>query len=136
MPFVNIKWRAPRFPASQSKQLRQRATGLMEGVMRKRFALTVVAVEQVPEECWSVGSGAARAAAFLESKVARGTDTAEEKARSVTESMQMLRKVVGTDLEPVAYVVVHEVPRTPGLRRSRAGRSRPSCVGGMRQPGG
>ncbi len=110
MPFVSIRVAGAILSASQSKQLQQRATGLMESVMRKKFALTVVAVEQVSGESWTVGGEGVNAAAFLELKVTQGTNTVEEKARFVAESMQMLREVVGPDLNPVAYVVVHEVP--------------------------
>jgi len=110
MPFVHIKVSGPSLSAPKAARLRERATELMEQVMRKKFALTVVAVEQSPPGSWSVGGQQVGAAAFMEVKVTQGTNTAQEKSRFIAEAMNMLREVIGPELDPVAYVVVHEVP--------------------------
>lgn len=50
------------------------------------------------------------AAAHLDVKVTEGTNTAEEKSHFIAAAMEMFRSMLGADLCPVAYVVVHEVP--------------------------
>ena len=54
-------------------------------------------------------SCAPRAAAHLDVKVTAGTNTAEEKRRFIAEVMKLFRSVIGSALDPVCYVVVHEV---------------------------
>ena len=51
-----------------------------------------------------------RAVAHLDVKVTEGTNTPVEKASFVSEAMKLLRSVLGTGLNPVTYVVIHEVP--------------------------
>ena len=110
MPFVNIKVAGPTRAAEQILRLQQGATRLMVEVMRKEHRLVAVLVEQVPVAGWSVGNEPARAAAYLDVKVTAGSNTADEQARFVAEAMALLRDVIGPDLDPVAYVVVHELP--------------------------
>lgn len=109
MPFVNIKVAGPTLAPEQVRDLQQGTTALMAGVMHKKPELTAVLVEQVPAAAWSVAGEQVRAAAHLDVKVTAGTNTEAEKARFVAEAMQLMRGVLGADLNPVAYVVVHEV---------------------------
>ncbi len=109
MPFVNIKVAGPTLTPEQVKRLQQGATALMADVMRKVADLTAVLVEQVAVGSWTIGGEPARAAAHLDVKVTAGTNSEGEKARFVAEAMQLLRGVIGADLNPVTYVVVHEV---------------------------
>lgn len=110
MPFVNIKVAGPTLAPEQVHHLQQGATKLMAEVLRKKAELTAVLVEHVSATSWTVGSKPVLAAAHLDVKVTEGTNTDEEKGRFVTEAMKLLRSVLGTDLNPVAYVVIHEVP--------------------------
>jgi len=110
MPFMNIKVAGPTLVPEQVRRLQRDATGLMAGILRKKPELTAVLVEQVPAMGWTVGAEPVQAAAHLDVKVTEGTNTAEEKARFVAEAMSLLRSVLGSSLNPVAYVVVHEVP--------------------------
>ena len=110
MPFLNVKVTGPRLSEPQARSLQERATELIVQVMRKKGSLTVVSIEQAPEGAWSVGGAPVPSAAFLEVKVTAGTNTTAEKARFVEEANQMLRDVFGPGLDPVTYVVVHEVP--------------------------
>ncbi len=109
MPFVNIKVAGPTLSSEQVQRLQQGATGLMAGVMGKIADLTAVLVEQIAAESWTVGGQLARAAAHLDVKVTAGTNSKAEKARFIAEAMQLLRSVIGPELNPVTYVVVHEV---------------------------
>ena len=110
MPFVNIKVAGPALAPGQVQQLQQGATKLMAKVLRKKAELTAVLVEHVAVTSWTVGSKPVSAAAHLDVKVTEGTNTAQEKDRFVSEAMRLLRSVLGADLNPVAYVVIHEVP--------------------------
>lgn len=109
MPFVNVKIAGPTLAPEQVHQLQDQATRLMATVMRKKPELTAVLVEQVAVQGWSVGAHTVQAAAQVDVKVTAGTNTREEKTRFVEQAMQLLRDVLGADLNPVAYVVVHEV---------------------------
>ena len=109
MPFVTIKVAGRPLTPDQVQQLQQGATGLMATVMRKVADLTAVLVEQAALGSWTVGGAPVRAAAHLDVKVTAGTNTPDEKARFVAEAMALLRNVIGPDLNPVTYVVVHEV---------------------------
>lgn len=110
MPFVNIKVAGAALAPEQVRHLQQGATGLMADVLRKQPELTAVLVEQAPAAFWTVGGNEVPAAAHLDVKVTEGTNTAEEKSRFIAAAMELFRSVLGSDLCPVAYVVVHEVP--------------------------
>lgn len=110
MPFVNIKVAGLTLAPEQVQHLQRGATRLMAEVMRKKPELTAVLVEQVGAAGWTVGGEPARTAAHLDVTVTTGTNTEAEKARFVADAMQLLRDVLGGDLGPVTYVVVHEVP--------------------------
>ncbi len=110
MPFVNIKVAGPSLAPEQVRHLHVEATRLMEQVLRKKGDLTSVLVEQVSAVNWSIGIKPVKAAAHLEAKVTAGTNTPEEKVRFVAEAMALLRSVLGPDLTPVTYVVIHDVP--------------------------
>ena len=110
MPFVHIKVAGPTLAPEQVQHLQQGVTKLMAEVLRKKAELTAVLVEHVSATSWTVGSKPVLAAAHLDVKVTEGTNTDEEKGRFVSEAMNLLRFVLGTDLNPVAYVVIHEVP--------------------------
>lgn len=110
MPFVNIKVAGPTLAPEQVQHLQRGATKLMAEVLRKKAELTAVLVEHVPAMSWTVGGKPVSAAAHLDVKVTEGTNTAEEKDQFVGDVMRLLRSVLGADLNPVAYVVIHEVP--------------------------
>jgi 4-oxalocrotonate tautomerase len=110
VPFVNIKVAGPTLAPEQVRHLQQGATRLMAEVMRKKPELTAVLVEQIGAAGWTVDGEQARAAAHLDVKVTAGTNTEAEKARFIADATRLLRDVLGSDLHPVAYVVVHEVP--------------------------
>jgi 4-oxalocrotonate tautomerase len=109
MPFVNIKVAGASLAPEQIVRLQTEATRLMAEVMHKKPELTAVLVEQVDAARWTVGAIPVRAAAHLDVKVTAGTNTPEDKRRFVSEAVRLLRSVIGPTLNPVCYVVVHEV---------------------------
>lgn len=110
MPFVSIEVAGPVLAPEQVHRLQLGVTGLLAKVLRKRAELTAVRVLRAPDGGWSVGGRPARVAAHLEVTVTAGTNTGDEKARFVADAMQLLRDVLGPELDPVAYVIMHEVP--------------------------
>lgn len=50
------------------------------------------------------------AVAHLDVKVTEGTNTDEEKGQFVSEAMKLLQSVLSADLNPVAFIAIHEVP--------------------------
>jgi len=109
MPFVNIKVAGPSLAPEQVQRLQSETTRLMADVMCKKRELTAVLVEQVDTAKWTVGAVPVRAATHLDVKVTAGTNTPDEKRRFVSEVMALMRSVIGPALNPVCYVVVHEV---------------------------
>ena len=109
MPFVNIKITGPTLGPDQVRRLQQGGVDLMAEILGKKPELTAVLVEQVGATDWTVGGALAGTAAYLDVKVTAGSNTAAEKSRFIANAMQLLRDVLGGDLNPVAYVVVHEV---------------------------
>jgi 4-oxalocrotonate tautomerase len=109
MPFVNIKVAGASLAPEQILRLQAEATRLMADVMHKKPELTAVLIEQVDAARWTVGAAPLRAAAQLDVKVTAGTNTPEDKRRFVSEAVRLLRSVIGPTLNPVCYVVVHEV---------------------------
>jgi len=109
MPFVNIKVAGASLAPEQILRLQAEATRLMADVMHKKPELTAVLIEQVDAARWTVGAAPVRAAAQLDVKVTAGTNTPEDKRRFVSEAVRLWRSVIGPTLNPVCYVVVHEV---------------------------
>lgn len=109
MPFVNIKIAGPTLTPDQVRQLQERTTGLMAGVLGKKPELTAVLVEQVAAQGWAVGGTPVPVAAHLDAKVTAGTNTPDEKARFVAEANALLRQVLGAELPVASYVVVDEI---------------------------
>ena len=109
MPFVDIKVAGASLAPEQILRLQTEATRLMAEVMHKKPELTAVLVEQLDAARWTVGAAPVRAAAHLDVKVTAGTNTPDDKRRFVSEAVRFLRRVIGPTLNPVCYVVVHEV---------------------------
>jgi 4-oxalocrotonate tautomerase len=109
MPFVAIKVAGASLAPEQILRLQAEATRLMAEVMHKKPELTAVLVEQIDGARWTVGAAPVRAAAHLDVKITAGTNTPDEKRRFVSEAARLLRSVIGPTLNPVCYVVVHEV---------------------------
>jgi 4-oxalocrotonate tautomerase len=109
MPFVNIKVAGFSLAPEQVQRLQSEATRMMAEVMRKKRESTAVLVEQVDAAKWTVGAVPVRAAAHLDVKVTAGTNTPDEKRRFASEVMALMRSVIGPALNPVCYVIVHEV---------------------------
>jgi phenylpyruvate tautomerase PptA (4-oxalocrotonate tautomerase family) len=55
-------------------------------------------------------AGPRRIAVHIDATVTAGTNSAEEKADFIDKTMKLLRTVIGAELSPVTYIVIHEIP--------------------------
>lgn len=111
MPFINVKVAGPQLERAQTEQIQKEITALMASVLNKKAPLTAVLVEQVSVAGWSVGAEPVPRAAQVDAIISAGTNTPEQKARFIAGMNSLLRKVFGSDLPNVTYVVIHEVPQ-------------------------
>lgn len=112
MPYINIKLTGTALRPPQRVDLLARITDLMGTVMKKRREVTVVSLEEADPTHWAIAgqvlSAADHPAAYVEIKVTAGTNTPDEKAAMVTETMAALRSVVG-EIQTATYVVIHDI---------------------------
>jgi 4-oxalocrotonate tautomerase len=111
MPFINVKVVGPELDIGQTAAIQQGITSLMAEVLNKQAELTAVLVEQVVHGGWAIGGKVAGYAAHVDATVSEGTNTPEQKARFIAAVNALLRKVLGSGLSAIAYVVVHDVPK-------------------------
>lgn len=111
MPFINVKIAGEPLQKRQIAEIQKGITTLMVDVLQKVGPLVAVLVEQVPPGGWSVGADPIKCAAQVDATVSAGTNTPEQKARFIAETMELLRDVLGPNLHDVTYVVVHDVPK-------------------------
>jgi 4-oxalocrotonate tautomerase len=77
--------------------------------MRKNADLTAVVVDEAPLHGWSIGGAPVPVAAYLDVKVTRNTNSADEKERFIALAAALLREVLGDGLPVATYVVVDEI---------------------------
>ena len=109
MPFVHIIVFAPQLGGEQIRQLEKATTDLMTVIMRKPIEGTAVFVEHIDSAGWTVAGAAVGRAAHVEATIGRGTNTANEKARFISEMTKLLRCALGAELPNETYVVLHEL---------------------------
>lgn len=112
MPYINIRL-GTTLESSQQQQLYEQTTTLMNSVMGKRQDVTVVHIQESEAQCWSTNRRALNASnpigAYVDIKVTQGTNTVDEKSRMITETVKMLKDIVGV-VQEACYVVIDEVP--------------------------
>jgi 4-oxalocrotonate tautomerase len=110
MPFIRITTSGPALAPEQVSRLQDELTDLMGSVLGKNTNLTSVLVEQPSVAGWAIGHIPARVAAHVHATITAGTNSAEEKARFIAQTMGLLKSVLGSELSPATYIVVAEVP--------------------------
>ena len=128
MPFIRITVLGPTLVPEQIRRLHQGTTELMTSVMRKPLEGTSILVEQINQGDWSIADTPVQVAAQVEATIGLGTNTTAEKARFMTEMMQLLRAVLGPALREETYVTFHEFDHDSygrgGLTRAERDRRR------------
>ncbi len=112
MPYINIRL-GTTLDSGQRDQLYQKTTFFMDAIMGKRREVTVVHIQENNPEQWAVNAVALNTkdptGAYVDIKVTQGTNTADEKAEMLFQTVKMLQDVVGT-IQEACYVVIDDVP--------------------------
>jgi 4-oxalocrotonate tautomerase len=109
MPFIRITVSGPVLAPKQVSRLQHEMTGLMASTLGKQADLTSVLVERPDIAGWAIGGVSARVAAHVEATITAGTNSPEEKADFIEQTMTLLRNVLGSELHPATYVVVNDM---------------------------
>jgi 4-oxalocrotonate tautomerase len=109
MPFVRMTVSGPALAPTQVTLFHTEMTELMASILGKRADLTSVLVEQPAMAGWAIGATPTTVAAHVDATITAGTNSPEQKARFIDNTMRLLRSVLGADLHSATYVVVTEV---------------------------
>jgi len=112
MPYIEIRV-GTTLDEQQRQKIYAHTTSLMNSVMGKRRDVTVVHIEESQPGSWATNATALNAeapvGAYVDIKVTQGTNSAEEKAQMLHDTVAMLKEVVGT-VQEACYVVIDEIP--------------------------
>ena len=112
MPYINIRLNT-NLDNEERKRLYKKTTSLMNTVMGKRPEVAVVHIQESEPQQWSVNAVPLTAkepiAAFVDIKITEGTNTPEEKAEMISDTVKMLQDLVGT-VQEACYVVIDDIP--------------------------
>jgi 4-oxalocrotonate tautomerase len=112
MPYINIRL-GTSLNASQHKQLYTKTTSLMNSIMGKRPEVTVVHIQESEPHFWSTDASTLGSndpiGAYVDIKITEGTNTPEEKAEMISETVKMLKESVGA-VQEACYVVIDDIP--------------------------
>ena len=112
MPYINIRL-GRNLDNEQRKLLYDKTTSLMNTVMGKRPEVAVVHIQESESQQWSVNSVPITVkdpiAAYVDIKITDGTNTPEEKAEMISQTIKMLQDIVGNTQE-ACYVVIDDIP--------------------------
>ncbi len=109
MPLINIALAGANLAPSTIQHLQQETTRLMQSILRKEAALTVVSVTQLPAGAFSANGQAVAAAASMQALITAGTNGAAEKADFIFAAKSLLTVAIGLSAAPI-YVALHELP--------------------------
>lgn len=112
MPYINIRL-GVKLNNTQRDQLNQKTTLFMNTIMGKRREVTVVHIQEDDPKQWATNAIALNkedpTGAFVDIKVTEGTNTREEKAEMILQTVKMLQGVVGT-IQEACYVIIDDIP--------------------------
>lgn len=120
MPLIQIVLSGPAAAPATIRALQQETTELMQRILRKEAALTVVSVTQLPAGSHAVGGAALAASASLQALITAGSNSEAEKADFIFAAQAMLTAgraacpwAVAFAAAPAPlYVALHELPAT------------------------
>jgi len=112
MPYINIRL-GTTLDSAQKKQLYQKTTSLMNTVMGKRPEVTVVHIQESAPNLWAANASVLTTkdpvGAYVDIKVTEGTNSPEEKAEMLSQTVKMLQEIVGV-VQEACYVVIDDIP--------------------------
>ena len=111
MPYINIRL-SKHLDNEQRNDLYDKTTSLMNTVMRKRREVTVVHIQESEPQQWSINAKPLTAqspiGAYVDIKVTAGTNTVDEKAEMISQTVKMLYEVVGA-IQEACYVIIDDI---------------------------
>lgn len=112
MPYINVKI-AKNLTTEQQSAIFSQTTSLMHEVMKKRREVTVVEITETSPGLWSVNGKPLNnnqpIAAYVDIKITENSNTEEEIAEIIFQTMEMLKQSVGL-VQTACYVVVDQIP--------------------------
>ena len=109
MPLIHITLAGPSAAPGTIQQLQQETTRLMQSILHKEAALTVVSVAQLPDGAFSANGQAVAGGASMQALITAGTNSAQEKADFIFAAKKLLTATGGPSAAPT-YVALHELP--------------------------
>lgn len=109
MPLIHITLAGPSAAPSTIQHLQQETTRLMQTILHKEAALTVVSVTQLPEAAFSANGQAVAGGASMQALITAGTNSTKEKADFIFAAKKLLTATGGPSAAPT-YVALHELP--------------------------
>lgn len=109
MPLINITLTGASAAPSTIQHLQQETTRLMQSILHKEAALTVVSVTQLPAGAFSANGQAVAAAASMQALITAGTNSAADKAAFIFAAKTLLTATFGPSAAPI-YIALHELP--------------------------
>ena len=109
MPLIQLTLTGPQAAPATIQQLQQETTRLMQTILHKEAALTVVSVSQLPAGACSVNGQAVTRCASLQALITAGTNSPIEKAAFIFAVKTLLTATFGPSDAPL-YVALHELP--------------------------
>ena len=109
MPLIHITLAGPSAAPRTIQYLQQETTRLMQTILHKEAALTVVSVTQLPEAAFSANGQAVVGGASMQALITAGTNSAREKADFIFAANKLLTATGSCSAAPT-YVALHELP--------------------------
>ncbi len=112
MPYINIQL-STTLDDVQRDQLYEKTTSLMNKIMGKRREVTVVHIQESDPHLWAINAVKLTpedpVGAYVDIKVTEGTNTPQEKAEMLNQTIKMLQDIVGA-IQEACYVVIDDIP--------------------------
>ena len=109
MPLIHITLAGPSAAPGTIQHLQQETTRLMQTILHKEAALTVVSVAQLPDGAFSANGQAVAGGASMQALITAGTNSNQEKADFIFAAKKLLTATGGPCAAPT-YVALHELP--------------------------
>ncbi|ADL53684.1 tautomerase family protein [Clostridium cellulovorans] len=114
MPYINVKLVKEQTSLEQQKKIIEGLTDLVVTVMGREKSLTVITLDELSANQWSIGgetleqSADKKAVSFVNIKVSKGTTDAEEISKMMKATKELLAEVLGNN-EEANYFILDEL---------------------------
>ncbi len=122
MPFVNLKLVKGQTTPEQRQNIMKGLTELIVNVMGRKRDFTVITVDELEKNQWSIGGKTleelnddARKVSFVNIKISKGTSNPEEMAKMMQETKKLMIDVLGNSEETNYFIMDELNPDAWGL---------------------